>query len=43
MNGQWFFNMAGMGFDAHISHVFANGSEKRGFVSYFKSSIKGDL
>jgi diacylglycerol kinase (ATP) len=40
MNGQWFFNMAGMGFDAHISHVFANGSEKRGFVSYFKSSIK---
>lgn len=40
MNGQWFFNMAGMGFDAHISHVFANGSTKRGFVSYFKSSIK---
>lgn len=40
MNGQWFFNMAGMGFDAHISHVFANGSEKRGFVSYFKSSVR---
>jgi diacylglycerol kinase (ATP) len=40
MNGQWFFNMAGMGFDAHISHVFANGSTKRGFVSYFKSSIR---
>jgi diacylglycerol kinase (ATP) len=40
MNGQWFFNMAGMGFDAHISHVFANGSTKRGFVSYFKSSIQ---
>lgn len=40
MNGQWFFNMAGMGFDAHISHVFANGSTKRGFLSYFKSSIQ---
>jgi diacylglycerol kinase (ATP) len=40
MNGQWFFNMAGMGFDAHISHVFAHGSKKRGFFSYFKSSIQ---
>lgn len=40
MNGKWFFNMAGMGFDAHISHVFAKGSEKRGFVSYLKSSLK---
>ena len=40
MNGQWFFNMAGMGFDAHISHVFAHGSKKRGFFSYFKSSLK---
>lgn len=39
MNGKWFFNMAGMGFDAHISHVFANGSEKRGFMSYFKSAV----
>ena len=40
MNAQWFFNMAGMGFDAHISHVFAQGSKKRGFISYFKSSIQ---
>ena len=40
MNGQWFFNMAGMGFDAHISDVFANGSKKRGFFSYFKSSLQ---
>ncbi|WP_374948375.1 diacylglycerol/lipid kinase family protein [Mucilaginibacter sp.] len=39
MNGKWFFNMAGMGFDAHISHVFAKGSEKRGFMSYLKSSL----
>ncbi|RFZ82950.1 diacylglycerol kinase family lipid kinase [Mucilaginibacter terrenus] len=40
MNGKWFFNMAGMGFDAHISQVFAHGSEKRGFLSYFKSSLQ---
>ena len=40
MNNQWFFNMAGMGFDAHISHVFAQGSEKRGFINYFKSSVQ---
>jgi diacylglycerol kinase (ATP) len=40
MNGKWFFNMAGMGFDAHISHVFAHGSKKRGFFSYFKSSLR---
>ena len=40
MNGHWFFNMAGMGFDAHISHVFAHGSKKRGFISYLKSSLQ---
>lgn len=40
MNGKWFFNMAGMGFDAHISHVFAQGSKKRGFISYLKSSLQ---
>jgi YegS/Rv2252/BmrU family lipid kinase len=40
MNEHWFFNMAGMGFDAHISHVFAHGSKKRGFISYFKSSLQ---
>lgn len=39
MNGQPFFNMAGMGFDAHISDVFSHG-KKRGFYSYFKSSVK---
>ena len=40
MNDRWFFNMAGMGFDAHISQVFANGSTKRGFIGYLKSSIR---
>ncbi|WP_186461780.1 diacylglycerol/lipid kinase family protein [Mucilaginibacter pallidiroseus] len=39
LNGQWFFNMAGMGFDAHISHVFAHGSDKRGFMNYLKSTL----
>lgn len=40
LNNRWFFNMAGMGFDAHISQVFALGSEKRGFFNYFKSSLQ---
>jgi diacylglycerol kinase (ATP) len=38
-NGQAFFNMAGMGFDAHISEVFSHG-KKRGFITYFKSSLQ---
>ncbi|MCJ8210783.1 diacylglycerol kinase family lipid kinase [Mucilaginibacter sp. RS28] len=39
INGQWFFNMAGMGFDAHISEVFSH-QKSRGFITYFKSSVK---
>ncbi|SDE56517.1 lipid kinase, YegS/Rv2252/BmrU family [Mucilaginibacter pineti] len=39
LNGQPFFNMAGMGFDAHISEIFSHG-KKRGFISYIKSSIQ---
>jgi diacylglycerol kinase (ATP) len=39
LNGQPFFNMAGMGFDAHISEVFSHG-KKRGFVTYIKSSFE---
>jgi diacylglycerol kinase (ATP) len=39
LNGQSFFNMAGMGFDAHISEVFSH-TKKRGFITYIKSSIK---
>jgi diacylglycerol kinase (ATP) len=38
-NGRPFFNMAGMGFDAHISEVFSHG-KKRGFISYITSSFK---
>jgi YegS/Rv2252/BmrU family lipid kinase len=39
VNGQPFFNMSGMGFDAHISEVFSHG-KKRGFISYIKSSMQ---
>jgi len=39
LDGQWFFNMAGMGFDAHISQVFAQ-KTKRGFITYFKSALQ---
>lgn len=39
LNDKWFFNMAGMGFDAHISEVFSR-TKRRGFQSYFKSSIQ---
>lgn len=38
LNGDLFFNMAGMGFDAHISALFAK-DKTRGFVGYVKSSI----
>jgi diacylglycerol kinase (ATP) len=39
LNGQSFFNMAGMGFDAHIAEVFSHG-KKRGFLTYIKSSFE---
>lgn len=37
-NGQKFFNIAGMGFDAHISTLFAN-HETRGFSGYIKTAF----
>jgi diacylglycerol kinase (ATP) len=39
LNGKYFFNMAGMGFDAHISEVFSH-DKKRGFGAYIKSSFR---
>ena len=39
LNRQWFFNMAGMGFDAHISEVFAQ-DKTRGFWTYIRSSFR---
>ncbi len=38
-NGKRFFNMAGMGFDAHISAIFA-GDKKRGLSGYVKLGLK---
>ncbi|WP_158798624.1 diacylglycerol kinase family protein [Pedobacter sp. L105] len=38
-NGKFFFNMAGMGFDAHISSVFV-GNKKRGLTGYLKLGLK---
>ncbi len=38
-NGKRFFNMAGMGFDAHISSIFA-GNKKRGLSGYVKLGLK---
>jgi diacylglycerol kinase (ATP) len=39
LNGQWFFNMAGMGFDAHISEVFSH-DKNRGFGAYIRSAFR---
>lgn len=39
LNDKKFFNMAGMGFDAHISAHFAK-SVKRGLLGYIKSTLK---
>ncbi|MFM9945372.1 MAG: diacylglycerol/lipid kinase family protein [Bacteroidia bacterium] len=37
-NGQFFINVAGIGFDAHVSHLFAN-TEGRGLANYAKVSL----
>ena len=39
LNDKMFFNMAGMGFDAHISSLFAE-SATRGLMGYVKSTLK---
>lgn len=39
LNGRPFFNMAGMGFDAHIAEVFSH-DKKRGFITYIKSAFE---
>ena len=38
-NEKVYFNMAGMGFDAHISAMFAS-NKKRGFSGYLKTGLK---
>lgn len=39
LNDRYFFNMAGLGFDAHISAVFA-GNKRRGLKSYIELGLK---
>lgn len=39
LNERYFFNMAGMGFDAHISSVFA-GNKSRGLKGYIEMGLK---
>jgi diacylglycerol kinase (ATP) len=39
LNGQRFFNAAGMGFDAHIAEVFSH-DKNRGFWAYIRSSFR---
>ncbi|MBU0696213.1 MAG: diacylglycerol kinase family lipid kinase [Bacteroidetes bacterium] len=38
LNGKKFFNMAGLGFDAHISSLFAK-DKNRGFGGYIKTTL----
>jgi diacylglycerol kinase (ATP) len=40
INGQPFFNVAGIGFDAYVSHLFSK-IPKRGFSGYIKATWKG--
>jgi YegS/Rv2252/BmrU family lipid kinase len=41
LNGRLFFNMAGVGFDAHVAEVFASSSgRRRGFTSYAAATIR---
>lgn len=39
LNESYFFNMSGLGFDAHISHVFAK-DKKRGLLGYVKATFR---
>jgi YegS/Rv2252/BmrU family lipid kinase len=38
-NDEWFFNMAGLGFDAHIAEVFSH-DKTRGFITYIRSAFR---
>lgn len=39
LNGRNFFNLAGMGFDAHLSHVFAS-NKTRGLKGYVENGLR---
>lgn len=41
LNGHFFFNVAGIGFDAHVAHVFAHAAgHSRGFLSYVVTTVR---
>ncbi len=42
LNGRYFFNMAGLGFDGLVSNLM-QGQEKRGFSAYFLKSVEAGL
>jgi diacylglycerol kinase family enzyme len=37
--GRLFFNVAGIGFDAHVAHIFNHAGHRRGFVRYLGTSM----
>ena len=39
LNGKPFFNMAGIGFDAHNAEIFSH-NKKRGFITYIRSAFE---
>jgi diacylglycerol kinase (ATP) len=39
IGGRLFFNVAGIGFDAHVARVFNERGMKRGFLAYIKTSL----
>ncbi len=41
LNGHLFFNVAGIGFDAHVAHVFANDAgHARGIMAYTATTVR---
>jgi diacylglycerol kinase (ATP) len=39
IDGRLFFNVAGLGFDAHVSRCFNERGMRRGFLAYIKTSV----
>jgi YegS/Rv2252/BmrU family lipid kinase len=39
LGGHLFFNVAGIGFDAHVARLFNEGGRRRGFTSYITTSF----
>jgi diacylglycerol kinase (ATP) len=40
IGGRLFFNVAGLGFDAHVARRFNESGKRRGFVAYLTTSVK---